>query len=298
MELISNTQQLALLELLAAHKARFLNFRGVHYLDIGFKYITNILTSQLAIRIHVHQKKAAHLLDLAQLVPKQLGQLPTDVIQSNRRLDAATINIRDTRFNPLIGGIAIRNLRHNLLGTLGAVVLDRQNQTWVGISNHHVLINKNGKKGDPVTQPASNNINDIIGFVTRWDEKLDCAIFSLNNSRMIAPRILDIPTAVTRIKEPLLGMTVVKSGRTTGKTYGVVEGVSEEEFTIVPLKNGPLPPDPEISAPGDSGSIWLDITDHSAVGLHYAGEKDSAPQNERAWAKKMNRITAALDISF
>ncbi|HYH04267.1 MAG TPA: hypothetical protein VEC37_14340 [Bacillota bacterium] len=297
MELITRSQQKSLLELLANHKAQFLNFQGVHYLDIGFKYVNRTPTAQLAIRIHVHEKKARHRLDASQILPNRLLHLPTDVIQSNLRLDAEP-NSRDSRFNPLVGGIAIRNIRHNVLGTLGAIVLDRKTQTWVGISNHHVLVGEDGERGDPVTQPASTSINDIVGFVTRWNQELDCALCSLNNSRLISPRILEIPTVPTGVKEPLLGMRVIKSGRTTGKTYGIIEGVSEQEFTIIPIGSEFNPPDKEISAPGDSGSIWLDISDHYAVGLHYAGEKDPDPQNERAWAKKMNQVAAALDITF
>lgn len=297
MELISHSKQKVFLEFLTKQKAELLKFQGVHYLDVGFKYINHLPTAQLAIRIHVHQKKARHRLDASQILPSRLFHLPTDVIQSNRRLDAKP-NHRDSRFNPLVGGIAIRNLRHNILGTLGAIMLDRKTQSWVGISNHHVLVGEDGKSGDAVTQPASTNINDIVGFVTRWNQELDCALCSLNNSRLISPRILEIPAVPAGIKEPLLGMTVVKSGRTTGKTYGIIEGVSEEEFTIVPLTGESNPSDTEISAPGDSGSIWLDVTDYYAVGLHYAGEKDPAPHNERAWAKKMHQVAAALDVSF
>jgi hypothetical protein len=296
LELISPKQQTVLLELLAATQPELARYEGVHYLDIGYKYIEKTITSQLAVRIHVHQKQTPTRLTSAQFLPQQVCGLSTDVIQSNRRLEATTLP-RDLRFNPLIGGIAIRNPRHKVLGTLGAIVRDLTTRSYMGLSNYHVLVGNTGNSGDWVTQPATADINDIIGLVNRWDQALDCALCALNSSRLLSREILDIPVAPTGIAEPLLGMKVTKSGRTTGKTFGVIEGVSADEFTVIPLKES-WHPEEEISAPGDSGAIWLNIADNQAVGLHYAGEKDPAPQNERAWAKKMTRVATALQIAF
>lgn len=299
MEFISPTYQSALLETLLAHRTILTHYPGVHYIDIGFKYVNLLPTTQLAIRVHVHQKKAPSQLESKQILPHRLADLPTDIIQSNLQLHNES-ELRDTRFDPLVGGVAVRNIRHNVLGTLGGVVFDQKTGTWAGISNFHVFVGDSGQTGDAITQPATTNINDIIGNLTRWDQELDCALCSLNSSRMISNRIVNIPEVPTKIKEPLLGMAVVKSGRTTGTTYGIVEGVSEFEFTVAPFFNesGAEIPDIEISAPGDSGSLWLDAKDFAAVGLHYAGEKDPAPENERAWAKKMTAVAKALEIDI
>jgi hypothetical protein len=295
LELITHHQQQALLELLASRAPEFHAYRGVHYVDIGYKYVGGKFTEQLAMRLHVQEKKNPDRLSSAQLLPKTVNGLPTDVIQSNRRLDTSEVS-RDLRFNPLVGGIAIRNTRHKVLGTLGAIVRDLPTQTYMGLSNFHVLVGDSGRIGDPITQPATANINDIIGLVTRWDQRLDCALCSLNSSRLLSRSIIEIPAFPPGVREPLLGMKVTKSGRTTGITHGIVEGVSTDEFTIIPIKK--LYHEEEISAPGDSGSIWLDMEDYCAIGLHYAGEKDPAPENERAWAKKLTLITAALQINF
>jgi hypothetical protein len=297
LELISHHQQNALLKLLAAHASQFTEYPGVHYVDIGYKYVGGILTEQLALRMHVQQKQLPHRLTSAQFLPEEVNGLPTDVIQSNRRLENDVCFQRDLRFDPLVGGVAIRNIRHKVLGTLGAIVRDLTTQTYMGLSNYHVLVGESGKAGDAITQPATANINDIIGFVNRWNQKLDCALCSLNSSRLLSRSIIEIRAIPTGVIDPLLGMKVTKSGRTTGKTYGVIEGVSVDEFTIIPIKELQRPEE-EISAPGDSGSIWLNIEENYAIGLHYAGEKDPAPQNERAWAKKMTLVTEALQIAF
>jgi hypothetical protein len=297
LKLISRHQQNVLLELLAAHAPQFTQYHGVHYVDIGYKYVGGLLTEQLALRAHVQQKQSPRHLTAIQVLPEEVNGLPTDVIQSNRRLESGPDFPRDLRFNPLVGGIAIRNTRRKVLGTLGAIVRDLTTQTYIALSNYHVLVGDSGKTGDAVTQPATANINDIIGFVERWDQKLDCALCSLNSSRLLSRSIIGIPAIPTGVKEPLLGLQVTKSGRTTGKTYGIIEGVSADEFTIIPIKELQNL-DEEISAPGDSGSIWIDTTENYAIGLHYAGEKDPNPQSERAWAKKITLVTAALQIAF
>jgi hypothetical protein len=297
LEIISYGQQHTLLKLLAVHTPQFAEYPGVHYVDIGYKYVRGVFTGQLALRLHVRQKQLPARLSASQLLPPEVDGLSTDVIQSNRRLEGGPGLSRDLRFDPLVGGVAIRNTRHKVLGTLGAIVRDLTTQTYMGLSNYHVLVGEAGKAGDAVTQPATANINDIIGFVDHWDQKLDCALCALNSSRRLSRAIIAIPATPVGINEPLLGMKVTKSGRTTGKTYGVIEGVSADEFTIIPIKELQRPED-EISAPGDSGSIWLDIEANYAIGLHYAGEKDPAPESERAWAKKLTLVAAALQFAF
>jgi hypothetical protein len=216
-----------LLEFLRTCRERLLNYPGAHYVDIGYKYIQGRFTPELAVRLHVNRKKPRSVLPASQVLPLRIQAIPTDVIQSNRRLEPAVGVLRDIRVNPLLGGVAIRNLRSNLLGTLGVIVTDRSTGTLMGLSNYHVLLGESGQKGDSVTQPATANITDIIGSVDHWDQKMDCAVCSLNSSRLLSQRIIDIPAIPQGIKDPLLGMKVVKSGRTTGKTYGIIDGVRQ-----------------------------------------------------------------------
>jgi hypothetical protein len=296
--IVSKTEQAVLLEFLRACRARLFNYPGVHYVDIGYKYVQSRLTPELAVRLHVYRKKPRSVLPVSEILPIRIKAIPTDVIQSNRRLESTTGVIRDIRVNPLIGGVAIRNLRNNLLGTLGVIVTDRATGALMGLSNYHVLVGETGQKGDSVTQPATTYITDIIGTVDHWDQTLDCAVCTLNSSRLLSRRIIDIPAIPPGIKEPLLGMKVIKSGRTTGKTFGIIDGVSEDEFTIIPVGGVNNLANEEISAPGDSGSLWLEAEGYCAIGLHYAGEKDPSPQSERAWAKKFGKVAEALDISI
>jgi endonuclease G len=75
-------------------------------------------------------------------------------------------------------------------------------------------------------------------------------------------------------------MEVVKSGRRTGVTFGVVrgvEGVANLTYGFVGrvirkvVTIEPRSAVEEVSAGGDSGSWWLDRATMRAVGLHFAG---------------------------
>ena len=133
---------------MASHTPRLVAYPGVHYVDIGYKYVGGAFTDQLALRMHVRQKEARGRLPNGQLLPATISGLPTDVIQSNRRLETGSnIMQRDLRFNPLVGGIAIRNPRHKVLGTLGAIVRELTTETYMGLSNYHVLVGESGRTG-------------------------------------------------------------------------------------------------------------------------------------------------------
>jgi endonuclease G len=98
-------------------------------------------------------------------------------------------------------------------------------------------------------------------------------------------------------------MRVTKSGRTSGTTSGIIDGVTIDEFTVIPDPRNP-PPNGEISEGGDSGSLWFVSTSSislfpgAGVGLHFAGEITPDPNSERAWAKQILSVATALNIRF
>ena len=297
MKLFSEQEQEALLKVLEKHKAELMARKGVHYVDVGYKFEKGKPTDKLAIRVHVYEKKPESALESTEVLPRDIEGISLDVIQSRPELEQEAYRNRDSRFNPLVGGVAVRNTRHGFFGTLGVVVFDAASLAPMGLSNHHVFVGETGQAGDNITQPNTINNNDVIGTLTRWNQNIDCAVCTLNNSREISRRMLDVPEGATGVREPFIGMRVIKSGRTTGTTFGVVDGVSTDEFTIIP---NPFRPSPtgEISAGGDSGSVWLEVRSGYAVGLHFAGETDPDPSAERAWAKRMIRVVNTLNIVF
>jgi hypothetical protein len=294
MRKFSEQEQEALLDVLRRHEDELRGYRGVHYVDVGYKFENGNPTDVLAIRVHVGEKQPESALESAQVLPRDIEQVPVDVIQSRPGLEQ---NPRDARFNPLEGGIAVRNTRHNFFGTLGVVVFDADSFAPMGLSNHHVLVGMGGQAGDNVAQPSSTTPANVIGTLTRWDMNLDCAVCTLNNTRAIGRGIVDFPQGVSDVAHPVVGMDVAKSGRTTETTFGIIDGVSTTEMTMIPDPQNP-PASGEISAGGDSGSVWLEVANTNAVGLHFAGETDPVPNAERAWAKRMVNVAAALNIVF
>lgn len=286
-------EQNALLDVLARHKDELCAFKGVHYVDVGIKFENGRPTDELAIRVHVHKKLPESQLESTQQLPHEVEGVPVDVIQSNPELQQN----RDHRFDPLVGGVAVRNTRLGGFGTLGAIVFDAISLAPLGLSNHHVFVGDTGQLGDQIIQPASGNSGDIVGSLTRWNKDLDCAVCTINQTRRISREIVDYPQGIAGVKQPIIGTSVTKSGRTTGTTFGIIDGVSSTEFTMIPDPQRPSP-NGEISSGGDSGSVWLDTTNLHAIGLHFAGEGSSDPKDERAWAKRMDIVANALNITF
>ena len=172
------------------------------------------------------------------------------------------------------------------------------------LSNFHVLASCGyARAGMTVLQPGrGDGGSQAIATFDRhgMDQGLDAAVARLNGIRLLVNEQLDLHS-VTGITAPQLGMRVCKSGRASGVTHGLVSGVGgvlkmrypisgerliRQVAHIVPLYQG------VVSAPGDSGSYWLDAATYQAVGLHFAG----ADQPEYALAIDMVQVASVLDI--
>jgi len=290
MEQITKAEQERLLKVMRRHRKRLEQFPNVRTVDIGYEFTNGQPTGRLAIRVHVNEKQPEADLKRSERLPEELDGIPVDVIQSNPELQAVNRNVRQV---PLIGGVVVGNTRAGFIGTLGAVVFERDSLFPKGLSNYHVLVVEPPQKTDTVAQPKTAAAADALGFLERWNKQYDCAVCSIT-SRSVSTQLADLGTA-KGISYPLVGMKVVKSGRTTAVTRGVIDGTDGGEFTVIPDPNFPAPMG-EISAGGDSGSVWLESSSFLAVGLHYAGETDPNPASERAWAKWMATVADKLSI--
>lgn len=295
MKRISEPEQQALLTLLAKHAGDLKKYAGVHYIDVGYRFRNNQPTPELAIRVHVFTKPPLPELAATEVLPTQIEGVPIDVIQSHPQPHQQ--KDRNIRFDPVPGGVAIASVKVNGMGTLGMNVMDTYSGAPMGLTASHVLVEDDAEPGDRVIQPATQKATDIVGNLVKWNTDLDCALFKYNYSREIAPGILGIPEIPREVKPPVIGMRLVKSGLTTGITHGVIDGVNDESFTIIPDQNLPEQEE-EISAPGDSGAIWLEDGCYAAIGLHFAGEGDPDPAAERAWAKNLVDVFAVMNITL
>ena len=141
----------------------------------------------------------------------------------------------------------------------------------------------------------------------------DCAIASVSG-RTFSNEIIALSGSVGRIGEPQLKDAVVKSGRTTGVTHGIVTRLEVNtkmdygggvEATVGGFEIEPHPKRPaknnEISRGGDSGSAWLAADKNGKptnvmLGLHFAGDDDDGGPSEFALACYANSVMTKLEV--
>lgn len=297
------------------HMKRFIRSRGAALLrrpnitsvGIGYKQVNGKTSPEIALQFTVAEKLSQDQLRLqgmAEIPPTITFEgvsMPTDVVQRTFSPSHQLASIRPkpdrkTRMDPLMAGVSIA---HHLstAGTLGAVVLDRTTRAPLLLSNWHVLAGAKARKGDPIVQPGPYDDSDVdanfVGRLLRSHLGVagDCAVATLEQRRHSAEQY-GLDTVIETLARPELGDLVIKSGRTTGVTVGIVsridalfrleyDGRGEEQiggFEINASADHPAEGS-EISKGGDSGAMWMAATPEGkptgmAVGLHFGGDAD------------------------
>lgn len=331
-----------LIQLVRQKALTYLGLANVTSVGVGYKIKDGKQTDELAIQFTVHRK-----LSLESLVAQGLEALPqffaaddgtlapVDVIgrsyrpprQIIKRLAPAQIEtseltpmqIRYSRCDPIMPGISISHVDVTA-GTFGAVVYDVHNGEPFILSNWHILNGPTGIIGEQIVQPAAmddgNLLSNVVGRLVRSHLGLagDCAIASIIG-RSLNPAIFERDVIPRRVGVASIGAEVVKSGRTTGITYGIVRRVgvivkmdyglgSEQQvggFEIVPNVDK-LPDNGRISLNGDSGSVWMVDTEgldkDVVLGLHFAGENNPCPEEECALACDIHSVLEKLQVTL
>lgn len=289
-----------------AHKAlqtavrHHLYDRNVNLIDFGYPiHQGQIEENDFRIRVHVHEKMPPLQLEMAETagqtvaVPEEIDGFKTDVIQATYRLNlcdgaSSTFHNRTGRADPLRGGISISSERRNSAGTLGCLVRDRRTGEDLLLSNWHVIVGDWwARPGQHIYQPGrldGGRATDTVALLDRdgMSVQLDAAVAKLNGSRRgLNDQVGLGPIRGVRRAEP--GMLVMKSGRSSEITCGLVtavDGTARLNYSSImrmirPTINiVPLEADDEVSRSGDSGSLWVTVDTHEAVGLHFAGSSD------------------------
>lgn len=290
---------------------------GVTAVDLGFKWSQGLMTGQLSIRVHVAEKLPAAELSDEELFPEEIDGIPVDVIEAEyglqllpggAQLEAAP-PARTTRYDPVPLGVSIGNPRITA-GTLGAKVYDAASLLPMVLSNWHVLVGSpSAVPGESIWQPGAldgGHATDTLATLSRSVlSPYDAAVAQLTNSREVLSETVE-GVAIEDVAAPQLGMMVWKSGRTTERTEGFIDGIKmstsvnygaagvrtmQEVFRVVPR---PGAGDIEVSMGGDSGSIWVDEASGKGVGLHFAGEIGNAP--EHGLANELQPVLTWLNV--
>jgi endonuclease G, mitochondrial len=290
----------------------FLKRANVTSVGIGYKEKDGKPTKQLSIQFTVGRKMAPEVLEtLAEPeLPKSFNvngvDVPTDILERRyekalKLVAAEDAPTRKRAIDPIVPGVSVGHPDISA-GTVGCVVYDAHSGTPYILSNWHVLNGPTGNIGDPVVQPGRHDDNRVernkVGRLVRSHLGVagDCAIATIDRRRL-TPEIFDLGVAVERLGEAQLDDKVVKSGRTTDVTFGIVKRIHvtvqidyEQAGTkdIGCFEIGPDPGKPaaEISMGGDSGAAWLGVERGRAtnimLGLHFAGEVGDEPDHALA----------------
>jgi hypothetical protein len=213
------------------------------------------------------------------------------------------------RQRPIQGGISISPLKVNFVGTLGCFLLRRNidSEEVFALSNNHVLADVDRlSPGTMIVQPGP----EVPPFITAADNafaalhtsipiqfptgdsdpalnSFDAAIANVTDGNIIKRgTIFGLPfyepSSVAQL-EP--GMRVVKSGRTTGVTRGIVTATNitgvhvnygTTQFPRIAVFQGAIKIVGEdsspFSLPGDSGSVILHEESGHPAALLFAGD--------------------------
>ena len=249
------------------------------------------------------------------LIPKALDGVNIKIIETGKisllsmgvPMMSAIYPDRISRYRPAFGGISCGHTEVTA-GTLTCRAIDKETGKFVGLSNNHVCAlnwgsTSIGKKGDSILQPAPHDggveSNDKIGELERWipvelekDSVIDGAIFK---SDVLGYNIHEVGI-LDSVKEPTVGMGVLKSGRTSGVTYSkvidvdatiLVDGGDWGECTF----KDQVIAMPGFIYPGDSGSWVGEIDTFRSVGLGFAGSPVLSVLN------KMSNVEELLNIA-
>jgi hypothetical protein len=239
-----------------------------------------------------------------------LGQLLADSGANHQTQQSSPIQLGATG-----GNVNDSSRRFCCGGTLGALV--SKNGIAYVLSNNHVLARTDAAQpGEDVIHPGlidvacrgseSIVIGDLSEFVLLGTGNVDAAI-ARARAGSVSAQILDVGFINPNPAPATPGMPVMKSGRTTGQTFGRVEAINVDvsvryqarcgtgkKFAILYNDQVTITPG-NFSAGGDSGSTILSNDPASCtrpVGLLFAGSSTVTIANS------ISDIIVALGIQF
>jgi hypothetical protein len=280
----------------AAVEAELLALPGVTGVDVGYKEVGGRLTDQISVRVHVAKKRDR--VPAAERVPKEIDGYPTDVLERTYELQVVEQSVDvgaladTTHYSTLQGGVSMgpsRVINGSIFaGTLGAIVIDNVTNRHAALTNFHVAcVDAGWHVGDRMVQPSRIDTGvpptDEFGAIVRatLSANVDGALVSIDPTKTSSCTIAEIGN-VAGTKAATLGMAVRKRGRTTGLTYGSVDGLSATVNVNYGSSIGTRTltnqisirtdtgRNPLFSDHGDSGSVIVDQNGF-VVGLLFAG---------------------------
>jgi hypothetical protein len=233
--------------------------------------------------------------DVAPEIPLRLDELRVDVVVTGKIRPLvhplslqAFATARTARWRPSIGGVSV-GTPDITAGTLGCIVLDKSTREPLILSAGHVLSQDYGDLrkayvGKDCIQPGrydgGSSPADRIGGLERWvrveyeGNLIDAAVAKPDSPDLVKAEILDVGPLYGSV-EPAIGMSVYKSGRTSGYTSGRIQDihatVKVEGWGTVVFEDQIVTS--YMADPGDSGSALFTYVNNLPylVGVLHAG---------------------------
>ena len=292
------------------NEAKLMRMSNVVAVGVGFKIAGGVQTNELCVVVSVIKKLPVIQLPESARVPKALGAVQTDVVETGKIF---ALQDPKEKMRPARPGVSIGHYQITA-GTFGCLV-QRNGQVYI-LSNNHVLANSNaGQLGDAILQPGPHDGGtsaDQIGTLEQFvpvgfsgssgcspfafllrlfglskplinepgNNTVDCAIAKPLSADLVNADILQIGIP-TGVGTATLGTQVQKSGRTTGLTTDQIIQIDvtvsvDYGGKIATYKNQLMAG--AMSQGGDSGSAVLDMN-KQVVGLLFAGSNTTTIMN-------------------
>ncbi len=299
--------------------SRRVGLENVQAIYIGENFEDGKPTGELAVKVLVRKKvrDAKSIEDEAKIPPElkvQGKMVKTDIESSVGETPTTGCIPGEPPYNsdqsPTVNcGASIGHYDSRQTGTFGGLVIRSDNKICI-LSNNHVLANYNQASiGDIISHPGGCDLGSVQGMIIA--NLLDYVHLSPGQANEADAALAHTARAVVTQQyevidfnpEPLdaadvLGLTVVKEGRTTGYTKGTVEGVSGTRWADYPIGRlafvntmvirGSFGP---FSLGGDSGALVIDEVSGSPVGLLFGGDGQTF-----SFVNPIRRVMELLDI--
>lgn len=283
-----------------ASAQQWLRGPGVVGLGVAEKITDGTMTSDIALKVYVEQKRPLPHIDPNEVVPSTValpslpGPVPTDV----EAIGKQRLQLLTTALRPVPGGYSI-GTPEPATGTLGALVRKNGDPTGVYVlSCAHVLAaSGTAKAGLSALQPGPDDGGSeatgtiahlaswtVFDFTAGYNNLCDAAVAEVADPAVVSGLIALVGSIAPGTGPALArGQAVQKTGRTTDHTTGVIKDLDYCTFMIYPNPAGGVGDlgfrsqilCERYTDGGDSGALVLD-TDKHAVGLHWCGSDSTS----------------------
>ncbi|WAZ19016.1 hypothetical protein STRCI_000035 [Streptomyces cinnabarinus] len=259
----------------------------VHGIGVGRRRRADQKVDEYAVVVHVERKLPLERVSEDRRLPQELRLIAADGREVVARVDVqerakpvpenapapAGVNLGGKE-RPVPGGMSAGNS-----GTLGGWVWDTVTNQAVALSNRHVFGSVTGKA---ISQPSRDDGGrlpvDLIGSVLRAGS-LDAAVAAPVDPAVVSASIIGGGPAVFGIADATLDMRVQKTGRTTGRTFGIVDLIDYDSGHSGSHADMWIDGDgSDFSDIGDSGALYMEAGSPTndgdwrrVVGLHWGG---------------------------